>query len=344
MLLSTLSVAKTTRITFSSGSQLLVVNLFLQPLIGRSKLSAMSFLTLSLLKPTQRMMCGRRTLKLSKVSPASPSYPLAPILESPGSPDTNISGSHSPINQPTLHSPRASYPVSCSISASSNWFGLGPAFSPPGDTREGNVPVPQTPILEDEAALTPPLALESPLAQTPMNPQGLPGCGSLAHLRMRHALTPAVNPVPILAAIYVGFPFHENHARRNLFQSGLRVTSATPSVSDLIHIICQSSSVLENICADLHVVPFHIAWSRNMVEVHDLSYSAVAHGYSEVGPLRAHLHSSQVVLESARHNTTSRTTFNMHHIPEETPLFVLYIFPVVCECSAQFLTNLRTEH
>ncbi|KAJ6610244.1 hypothetical protein B0H10DRAFT_2293191 [Mycena sp. CBHHK59/15] len=247
---------------------------------------------------------------------SSPSYPLAPILESPGSPDTNISGSHSPINQPTLRSPRASYPVSRSISASSNWFGLGPAFSPPGDTREGNVPVPQTPVLEDEAALTPPLALESPLAQTPMNPQGLPGRGSLAHLRMRRALTPAVNPVPILAAIYVGFPFHENHARRNFFQSGLRVTSATPSVSDLIHLIRQSSSVLENICVDLHVVPFHIAWSRNMVEVHDLSYSAVAHGYSEV------------VLEPARHNATSRTTFNMHHIPEETPLFVLYIFPV----------------
>ncbi|KAJ6608735.1 hypothetical protein B0H10DRAFT_1955163 [Mycena sp. CBHHK59/15] len=247
---------------------------------------------------------------------SSPSYPLAPILESPGSPDTNISGSHSPINQPTLHSPRASYPVSRSISASSNWFGLGPAFSPPGDIREGNVPVPQTPVLEDEAALTPPLALESPLAQTPMNPQGLPGRGSLAHLRMRRALTPAVNPVPILAAIYVGFPFHENHARRNFFQSGLRVTSATPSVSDLIHVIRQSSSVLENICVDLHVVPFHIAWSRNMVEVHDLSYSAVAHGYSEV------------VLEPARHNATSRTTFNMHHIPEETALFVLYIFPV----------------
>ncbi|KAJ6609751.1 hypothetical protein B0H10DRAFT_2225656 [Mycena sp. CBHHK59/15] len=89
----------------------------------------------------------------------------------------------------------------------------------------------------------------------------------------------------------------------------------------------QDEAVLENICADLHVVPFHIAWSRNMVEVHDLSYSAVAHGYSEVGPLRAHLHSSQVVLEPARHNATSRTTFNMRHIPEETPLFVLYIFP-----------------
>ncbi|KAJ6616159.1 hypothetical protein B0H10DRAFT_1949366 [Mycena sp. CBHHK59/15] len=240
---------------------------------------------------------------------SSPSYPLAPILESPGSPDTNISGSHSPINQPTLHSPRASYPVSRSISASSNWFGLGPGF-------HLQVIFERTPVLEDEAALTPPLALESPLAQTPMNPQGLPGRGSLAHLRMRRALTPAVNPVPILAAIYVGFPFHENHARRNFFQSGLRVTSATPSVSDLIHVIRQSSSVLENICVDLHVVPFHIAWSRNMVEVHDLSYSAVAHGYSEV------------VLEPARHNATSRTTFNMHHIPEETALFVLYIFPV----------------
>jgi hypothetical protein len=66
-----------------------------------------------------------------------------------------------------------------------------------------------------------------------------------------------------------------------------------------------------------------------MVEVHDESYGAVSNGYREVGPLRDHLLNSSVAVGRAVHNHTSRTTFELHEIPVETPLFVLYVSPAV---------------
>ncbi|KAJ6461825.1 hypothetical protein C8R47DRAFT_1202348 [Mycena vitilis] len=275
---------------------------------------------------------------------SSPSYPLGPITESPtSSPSTNL-GSPSPAVPLFLHSPQAGQPSSRSISASSEVFGLHPAFSSqsdsPGSAGTGASP---SPSLEEEP-MSPPLLPVMPLNLRRQEPPR----GSLAHLRLCHARTPAPAPAPSLGAVYVGFPFQENHARRNFFQTGLDIRSSTPTVTELIRVLRGSAhpvaQLLNDLCTCLDTQPFNVAWSRHLVEVLDPSYSAVINGYCEVGPLRAHLHSSQVVVEPARHNATSRAIFDLHRLPEGTPLFVLYIFPVVRKywfISRLILRNLR---
>ncbi|KAJ6603844.1 hypothetical protein B0H10DRAFT_2195741 [Mycena sp. CBHHK59/15] len=77
----------------------------------------------------------------------------------------------------------------------------------------------------------------------------------------------------------------------------------------------------------LGTTPFHVAWSKSMVEVHDPMYSSVATGYREIGPLRDYLNPSRVALAGADHNETSRMTFGHHNLRLDTPIFVLYFFP-----------------
>jgi hypothetical protein len=63
---------------------------------------------------------------------------------------------------------------------------------------------------------------------------------------MRRALTPA--PVSVLAtnlaAVYIGFPLHEHSAHRNFFETAISVSSATPSLTDLIHALRSTPEVL----------------------------------------------------------------------------------------------------
>ncbi|KAJ6526047.1 hypothetical protein B0H19DRAFT_1275906 [Mycena capillaripes] len=157
---------------------------------------------------------------------------------------------------------------------------------------------------------------------------GMPARGSLAYLRMHHAATPGLK----FAAIYLAFPLHDHPARRAFFEPALALASPTPSVADLIRALRNhggaASQMLDTVCSTLATIDFCIAWSKHMVEVHD-SYSAVSHGYREVGLLREHTDTSQVLVQRANHNDASRITFRLHNVTSETPLFVLYIYPVI---------------
>ncbi|KAJ6455612.1 hypothetical protein C8R47DRAFT_1228106 [Mycena vitilis] len=268
----------------------------------------------------------------SSFTGSSPSYRLAAISETtPFSPDASIAGSPSAPSPLALHSPRAVYPLSRSGSWSDSSFVLGAASSSPHDARQD---IPPQASLSDVVTLTTSVPPQPPLGSTPVlfdsdAPPGNPGRGSLADVRMRllRAQTPAVRAIPSRGSLYIGFPFHANLGRRNFFYSGFELTSGTPSLFDLIQVGRGQSSVLAEICADLVLASFLVASSRTMLEVHDPTFSATANGYCVLGLLSTHLHSSQVVMQAAHPNATSLATFNMNDVPQETPLFVLYIFP-----------------
>ncbi|KAJ6496442.1 hypothetical protein C8R45DRAFT_926943 [Mycena sanguinolenta] len=192
---------------------------------------------------------------------------------------------------------------------SGNSFALVPAFP------SSNFPSPAS-----EVQSSPPVPEPLRTAPTPPGIQiRMPARGSLAYLRMHHTVTPGRN----FAALYLAFPIHVHPARRAFFEPALVLASRTPSVADLVRALRNHGGVcLFNSCDP----NFCIAWSRHMVEVHD-SYSAISHGYREVGLLREHLRASQVIVQYANHNDASCATFTLHDVAPESPLFVLYIYP-----------------
>ncbi|KAJ7442385.1 hypothetical protein B0H11DRAFT_2348197 [Mycena galericulata] len=159
-------------------------------------------------------------------------------------------------------------------------------------------------------------------------PQRNPGRGSLDYLRAR-IVTPA--PPSDSAAVYIGFPNHGQPTRRTFFEPRVPVSSPTPYLMDLIRslrsLASPAGTILNDICASLSVAGFNVAWSKTMVEVHDVTYTSVTTGYREVGNLRNQLRGSRVVLSPANHNETSTSTFQNYDVPLETPFFVLYVFP-----------------
>ncbi|KAJ7429527.1 hypothetical protein B0H11DRAFT_2300484 [Mycena galericulata] len=159
-------------------------------------------------------------------------------------------------------------------------------------------------------------------------PQRNPGRGSLDYLRAR-IVTPA--PPSDSAAVYIGFPNHGQPTRRTFFEPRVPVSSPTPYLMDLIRslrsLASPAGTILNDICASLSVAGFNVAWSKTMVEVHDVTYTSVTTGYREVGNLRDQLRGSRVVLSPANHNETSTSTFQNYDVPLEMPFFVLYVFP-----------------
>ncbi|KAJ7158952.1 hypothetical protein C8R46DRAFT_1224842 [Mycena filopes] len=134
-----------------------------------------------------------------------------------------------------------------------------------------------------------------------------------------------------MVAIYIGFPLHSNPARHN-FLEPIHIGLSSPSVGDLIQALRSTSGsageTVNDICADLDMVVFDVAWSKSMIEVHDAHYNTVANGYQEVGALRPHLHDIRVTVEMASPNDTSIRAFQTHNLAANTPLFVLYLFPL----------------
>ncbi|KAJ7020089.1 hypothetical protein C8F04DRAFT_1403886 [Mycena alexandri] len=263
--------------------------------------------------------------------PSSPSQVLGTFSNAQfSSPPTGMAFDLSVVevtpNHLYLHSPRARHPVGSTSSANSS-INLVPAFNSP-DSAVGIDPFAgsshiQFPAFTQNPSLTVPPTIMGPV---------LPPRGSIADIRRRQTPAPGAALDSVNAAIYVGLPFYENTARRNFFVTNVPV-AASPSVADLIRALRGTpdavAGVLNDICASLDVVEFRMAWSTDMIEVHDEAYSAAASGYREVpGALRDHLHSSQVVVGQATPNHTSRSTFERREVAAGTPLFVLYIFPL----------------
>ncbi|KAJ7026247.1 hypothetical protein C8F04DRAFT_1297870 [Mycena alexandri] len=186
--------------------------------------------------------------------PSSPSQVLGTFSNAQfSSPPTGMAFDLSAVevtpNHLYLHSPRARHPVGSTSSANSS-INLVPAFNSP-----------------DSAVGIDPFAV-------------LPPRGSIADIRRRQ--TPA--PGAALDSVNVGLPFYENTARRNFFVTNVPV-AASPSVADLIRALRGTpdavAGVLNDICTSLDVVEFRMAWSTDMIEVHDEAYSAAASGYRE---------------------------------------------------------------
>ncbi|KAJ7756658.1 hypothetical protein B0H16DRAFT_1721723 [Mycena metata] len=142
-------------------------------------------------------------------------------------------GSDSLTPSQALYSPQARYPsgsTSTSTTASAFGFGFGPAFpaatSPP---RQGDNPILTSP--HNPPLTSPPRQRgDNSTLISHHNTLGPPGPprGSLAYIR---TLTPAPRrPV----AVYLGFPFQQNPARRGFFETDVHVVSYTPLVSDLL--------------------------------------------------------------------------------------------------------------
>ncbi|KAJ7872466.1 hypothetical protein B0H14DRAFT_3564635 [Mycena olivaceomarginata] len=181
-----------------------------------------------------------------------------------------------------------------------------------------------------------PLPVQAPHSPAPQsNLAPLPGNGSLAQLRLRRIFSPvpATHSSSNGAAVYIGFPLSDHPTHRNFFEPAIPVSSRTPLLSDLLGALRSAntpvSQILNHVCAGLDGTPFHIAWSKLMLEVHEPGYCAVSNGYREIGLLRDHLHVSQVTVKPATHNNTSSVTFQLNNLGVETPLFVLYCFPAV---------------
>ncbi|KAJ7780662.1 hypothetical protein DFH07DRAFT_935942 [Mycena maculata] len=262
----------------------------------------------------------------SSLSSSSP-YPLNLVS------DTSYESSFSPTGYfPNLQSTQ-DHPqqASHSMSGTSSSFNLAPAFASPhgsaddietasnpeGTSDSHFIPF-QPPLFREPVQFEQPLTPEQP-ARAKQIPSRIPtpgaalpivpGRGSMADLRMRRALTPASN----VAAVYLGFPFHENYAHRNFFERAVSLPSPNPSLSDLIRALRSVGG----------------GWSRQMVEVHDPTWSASAHGHREVqGGLRDHLNGSPVIVSPTTHNAMSCSSFGHQDLDLCTPLFVLYIFPV----------------
>ncbi|KAJ7840692.1 hypothetical protein B0H14DRAFT_2587282 [Mycena olivaceomarginata] len=132
-------------------------------------------------------------------------------------------------------------------------------------------------------------APHSPAPQSDLAP--LPGDGSLAQLRLRRIFSPvpATHSSSNGAAVYIGFPLSDHPTCRNFFEPAIPVSSRTPLLSDLLGALRSAntpvSQVLNHICAGLDGTPFHIAWSKLMLEVHEPGYCAVSNGYREIGLL-----------------------------------------------------------
>ncbi|KAJ7914629.1 hypothetical protein B0H13DRAFT_1872752 [Mycena leptocephala] len=250
---------------------------------------------------------------------SSPSYPLSAIPEPPFSAFMGGSSSPSIFQSSTLnsdiHSPQAVYPNSSSISSASSIFGFSHAFTSHGGTPDsgtpGSIHTPPSPLITVEVLPIPHHLLLQPAAYLPeVSPSAHspdsapPPRGSLADMR--------------------------NPARRGFLEPSVLLHSSSPSLATVIRALrglaTPGGQFLNQICRDLADRAFDVAWSRTMVEVSDPTYSSIANGYLDVGPLRDHLQSSPVVLTSARENTTSRNTFELRNIIPGTPLFVIYIF------------------
>jgi hypothetical protein len=87
--------------------------------------------------------------------------------------------------------------------------------------------------------------------------------------------------------------------------------------------------VLHEICTGLAEVPYYVAWSKNLVEVHDPLFSSISTGYQEICLLVENLQQSAVILDRAQHTAASRQIFAVREVAETVPLYVIYIFSIV---------------
>ncbi|KAK6996096.1 hypothetical protein R3P38DRAFT_3222665 [Favolaschia claudopus] len=178
---------------------------------------------------------------------SSPSYPLAPISTNPSPADSEGARIHDRTSHhyPTVHSPRARYPISRSTSFASSSLGFplttgSPnALDFPSTHRESD---------SDLNQLFPPVNPNPVLA---VAPPSRAGNGSLAALRERERLRrtpappipPAVSPSPpateTQVAVYLGLP-SENRAQCGFLELISNLPSA-PSLRDLIRAICDAS-------------------------------------------------------------------------------------------------------
>ncbi|KAJ7727572.1 hypothetical protein B0H16DRAFT_1470841 [Mycena metata] len=252
-----------------------------------------------------------------------------------------------------IHSPQARYPGVQSVSTStlSSSFGFTPAFPRHIEhsllVGPSAVPLTSAPSFEqlvDQGAPEDDL-LATQRVQPPSSDLNLHARGSLAYIRRR---TPAP-PGPV--AVYIGFPFDNNPARQGFFETEIYVGSLTPRLSDLFHALQVvgrvTADVLNIICAGTDYGEFHVGWSKTMVEAHETDtpvmrgngseggnpWFTLAHGYREVGALQDHLHHSATMVERAIHNDTSHSIFHVKRLNSETPLFVLYVFPLRVQLS-----------
>ncbi|KAJ7035164.1 hypothetical protein C8F04DRAFT_1233822 [Mycena alexandri] len=246
-----------------------------------------------------------------------------------------------------LHSPNPRRPLGSTFSSSSS-LNLAPAFDLPNTgvaPADPFVETPSSPI--SLPVFTPAPSLDGQGSSAFTAGPVLPPRGSMADILRRQTPGLGVTSGPgaaMGAAIYVGFPFHENSARRNFFVPNV-LLPLSPSVTDLIRALRAThnavAEILNEICASPDTAEFRIAWSTQMIEIHDVSYSASSSGYREVaGTLRDHLHRSPVLVGQANPNHTSRTTFEEWQVILGTPLFVLYVYPRLVPNALQ---NVATE-
>ncbi|KAK7017185.1 hypothetical protein R3P38DRAFT_3360643 [Favolaschia claudopus] len=267
---------------------------------------------------------------------SSPSYPLAPISTNPSPAEGAHIHDTTSHHSPTVHSPRARYPISRSTSFASSSLGFplttgSPiALDFPSTRRESD---------SDLNQLFPPVNPNPVLA---VAPPSRAGNGSLAALRERERLRrtpappipPAVSPSPLATEpqvpVYLGLP-SENPAQCSFLELVSNLPSA-PSLRDLIRAICDGSGtaaeMLNSICHQLDRTEFCIACSQRLIEVQDPTFSMLQNTYSEKGSLRSHLDSSvTVIAPRAAHTPNSHEIFRIRGIAEATSFFVLYVFP-----------------
>ncbi|KAJ7246080.1 hypothetical protein C8J57DRAFT_1678844 [Mycena rebaudengoi] len=215
-----------------------------------------------------------------------------------------------------------------------NLFYSSPAqFSPSSFRDMGPSPV----YAASELELAPPLTYPGVPSQPLLPTVGLtlPGRSSLSQMRLRQARQAQTPPLSVpsivsTAAVYIGFPQHPIPNRRNFFLPNLVIDS--PALHHIISALRNLSSpvgtVLHEICTGLAEVPYYVAWSKNLVEVHDPLFSSISTGYQEICLLVENLQQSAVILDRAQHTAASRQIFAVREVAETVPLYVIYIFSI----------------
>ncbi|KAJ7809489.1 hypothetical protein B0H14DRAFT_2608072 [Mycena olivaceomarginata] len=130
-----------------------------------------------------------------------------------------------------------------------------------------------------------------------------------------HSPAPQSDLAPL--PVYIGFPLSDHPTRCNFFEPAIPVSSRTPLLSDLLGALRSAntpvSQILNHVCAGLDGTPFHIAWSKLMLEVHEPGYCAVVP--VPVAPTVSLPHARTPAVRAPQSRSRSHTLLHLRPMP-----------------------------